>query len=152
LNVIYAVNVFPLSTIGSTIFFLIKNFTEPLASVMVRTEAIYPVSTHLTVVAASSDSRRKYSTGSAAASNFQTVYGLVQCTPDLSETDYNRCLDGCISEISSCCQGRMGARVLRPSCNIRFESAMFYNQTPKLDPDVTPPSPSPPSSVGTCHC
>jgi len=90
-------------TIGSTIFFLIKNFAEPLASVMVRTEAIYPVSTHLTVVAASGDSRRKYSTGSAAASNFQTVYGLVQCTPDLSETDCNRCLDGCISEISSCC-------------------------------------------------
>jgi len=29
--------------IGSTIFFLIKNFAEPLASVMVRTEAIYPI-------------------------------------------------------------------------------------------------------------
>ena len=33
-------------TIGSTIFFLIKNFAEPLTSVMVRTEAIYPVTTH----------------------------------------------------------------------------------------------------------
>jgi len=32
--------------IGSIIFFLIKNFARPLASVMVRTEAIYPVSTH----------------------------------------------------------------------------------------------------------
>ncbi|QCE06185.1 hypothetical protein DEO72_LG9g1196 [Vigna unguiculata] len=43
----------------------------------------------------------------------------------------------------------MGARVLRPSCNIRFESAMFYDQTPELDPDVTPPSLSPPSSAGS---
>ncbi|XP_027937066.1 putative receptor-like protein kinase At4g00960 [Vigna unguiculata] len=114
-------------------------------------QALSNLMRNLTVVAASGDSRRKYSTGSAAASNFQTVYGLVQCTPDLSETDCNRCLDGCISEIPSCCQGRMGARVLRPSCNIRFESAMFYDQTPELDPDVTPPSPSPPSSAGSSN-
>jgi len=106
----------------------------------------------LTVVAASGDSRQKYAADSASASNFQTVYGLVQCTPDLSETDCNRCLDGAISEIPSCCGNKMGGRVLRPSCNIRFESAIFYDQTPKLDPDVAPPSPSPPSSKGTCHC
>nr|AAD21872.1 receptor-like protein kinase homolog RK20-1 [Phaseolus vulgaris] len=102
-----------------------------------------------TVVAASGDSRLKYAADSAIAANFQTVYGLVQCTPDLSETDCNRCLDGAISEIPSCCGNKMGGRVLRPSCNIRFESAIFYDSNAKLDPDVTPPSPPPSSFTNT---
>ncbi|KAK7357553.1 hypothetical protein VNO80_16842 [Phaseolus coccineus] len=109
-------------------------------------QALSNLMRNLTVVAASGDSRLKYAEDSAIATNFKTVYGLVQCTPDLYETDCNRCLDGAILEIPSCCGNKMGGRVLRPSCNIRFESAIFYDQTPKLDPDVTPPSPSPPSS------
>ncbi|KOM36164.1 hypothetical protein LR48_Vigan02g231400 [Vigna angularis] len=112
-------------------------------------QAVSNLMGNLTVVAASGDSRRKYATGRAIASNFKTVYvyGLVQCTPDLSELDCSSCLEWAISEIPSCCVKAIGSIIVRPSCNIRFKTDMFYDQTPKLDPDVTAPSPSPLSSL-----
>ncbi|XP_027937060.1 putative receptor-like protein kinase At4g00960 [Vigna unguiculata] len=122
-----------------------NNVTEPDKF----NQALSNLMKNLTIVAASGDSRRKYATDSVVASNFQTIYGLVQCTPDLSETDCNRCLDGAIYEISPCCANKKGVRVVRPSCNIRFETYSFYDPTPKLDPDVKPPSASPPSSFNS---
>ncbi|XP_028221461.1 cysteine-rich repeat secretory protein 38-like [Glycine soja] len=78
----------------------------------------------LTERAASGDSRRKYAEGSSSAPNFQTIHGLVQCTPDLSQQDCKQCLDRvAISQIPSCCNGKiMGGKVLTPSCNARFET------------------------------
>ncbi|WVY96926.1 hypothetical protein V8G54_029077 [Vigna mungo] len=112
-------------------------------------QAVSNLMRNLTVVAASGDSRRKYATGRAIASNFTTVYvyGLVQCTPDLSEKDCSLCLESAISEIPSCCVNTIESILVRPSCNIRFRNDIFYDQTPKLDPDVTAPSPSPPSPL-----
>ncbi|ESW15156.1 hypothetical protein PHAVU_007G049100 [Phaseolus vulgaris] len=93
--------------------------------------------------AASGDSRRKYATAeNATGLNFQTIYGLVQCTPDLSQQECTQCLDGVISEIPTCCNGKVGGRVLRPSCNIRFETYSFYGATTTLDPDPEAPPPS----------
>ncbi|KAK2405025.1 putative receptor protein kinase [Trifolium repens] len=91
--------------------------------------------------ASSDDFRVKYATGNETDVNlnFQTVYGLVQCTPDLSLQDCNSCLDAAISEIPSCCNNKGGGRVLKPSCNIRFESSLFYNPTPVVDTDETSP-------------
>lgn len=69
-------------------------------------------------------SYRKYATDNATATNFQTLYGMVQCTPDLSQQDCKQCLDRvAISQIPSCCNGKiMGGKVLTPSCNTRFET------------------------------
>ncbi|KHN01545.1 Cysteine-rich receptor-like protein kinase 29 [Glycine soja] len=89
-------------------------------------------------VAASGDSRRKYATDNVTTGNFETIYGLVQCTPDLSETQCNDCLDGTI-----CCNDKVGALVVRPSCNIRYEVYRFYEQTTVLDPEIPPSSPAP---------
>ena len=93
-------------------------------------------------IAASSDSRLKFATDSAPDVNliFQTIYGLVQCTPDLSQQDCNNCLEGAISEIPSCCNNKIGGRVVKPSCNIRYETYRFYDPTPVIDPDETSPS------------
>jgi len=94
-------------------------------------------------VAASGDSRRKYAAGeSEKALNFQTIYGAVQCTPDLSQQECYQCLDGAIEDIPKCCGGKVGGRVLRPSCNIRFETFSFYGTTTTLDPDPEAPAPS----------
>jgi hypothetical protein len=73
--------------------------------------------------ASSNDSRVKYATGNETdvSLNFQTIYGLVQCTPDLSFQDCTRCLDDAIYEITTCCNNKMGGRVVKPSCKIRFE-------------------------------
>eukprot|EP00256_Glycine_max_P052518 XP_014618872.1 putative receptor-like protein kinase At4g00960 [Glycine max] len=99
----------------------------------------------LTGIAASGDSRRKYAAASATATNIQAIYGLVQCTPDLSQPECKHCLIGAISEIPRCCNGKIGGRVIRPSCNVRFELGPFYGQTTTIDPvpEVSPPPPPP---------
>jgi hypothetical protein len=91
--------------------------------------------------ASSNDSRVKYARDNEADGNliFETIYGLVQCTPDLSLQDCNRCLDTAISEIPSCCNYKIGGRVFKPSCNIRFESYLFYDPPLVVDTDETSP-------------
>ncbi|KEH43957.1 cysteine-rich receptor-kinase-like protein [Medicago truncatula] len=90
-------------------------------------------------IAASSDSRRKFATANATL-NFETTYGLVQCTPDLSQQDCNDCLERAISEIPIYFNNKVGGIVLKPSCNIRHEIYSFYDPTPVIDPGETSPS------------
>ncbi|KAJ0046122.1 hypothetical protein Pint_06602 [Pistacia integerrima] len=83
---------------------------------------------------------------------FSRLYGLVQCTPDIFSSDCNICLTACVGEIPTCCNGKKGGRVYKPSCNIRFESYPFYTEAsqPPLSPptNATPP-PSPPLPPAT---
>ncbi|KAJ9170535.1 hypothetical protein P3X46_018636 [Hevea brasiliensis] len=55
------------------------------------------------------------------------VYGLAQCTRDLSSVDCNKCLDGAIDELPSCCDGKQGGRVVGGSCTIMYEIYPFVN-------------------------
>lgn len=98
-------------------------------------------------------SYRKYATDNATATNFQTLYGMVQCTPDLSQQDCFDCLDRAISQIPNCCNGKIGGRVLTPSCSIRYENYSFYEPTPMLCPPSTlnTSSTNSTSSQGTLH-
>ncbi|XP_010267802.1 PREDICTED: putative receptor-like protein kinase At4g00960 isoform X1 [Nelumbo nucifera] len=57
---------------------------------------------------------------------FEKIYGLVQCTPDISQNDCHRCLTAAVSHLFDCCKVKLGARVLQPSCSIRHEDHMFY--------------------------
>jgi hypothetical protein len=92
-------------------------------------------------------SLRKFATGNAKAPNFQTLYALVQCTPDLSALGCDSCLT-IIQSIPDCCDGKQGGRIISPSCNIRFEVYQFYTSTAAASPPsslvaplVSPPSP-----------
>ncbi|XP_042044558.1 uncharacterized protein LOC121790392 [Salvia splendens] len=60
-------------------------------------------------------------------SDFATIYGLVQCTPDFSSEDCRRCL----TEIAEILRNytSIGFRVLGPDCVIRYEVVDFYNET-----------------------
>ncbi|TKY46232.1 Cysteine-rich receptor protein kinase 25 [Spatholobus suberectus] len=69
---------------------------------------------------------KKYATRQTSVLQSQTLYSLAQCTPDLSPRDCRTCLSEAIGELSSCCKGRIGGRVLYPSCNIRYELYPFY--------------------------
>ncbi|XP_023903217.2 cysteine-rich receptor-like protein kinase 44 [Quercus suber] len=107
------------------------------------------------VQAAAGGSLRKFAAGNATAPNNQTLYSVVQCTPDLSDRDCSDCLAGAMEEIPNCCDGRQGGRVIRPSCNFRFEVSLFYDATadnassPSLSPPPPPvPSVSPPAAIG----
>ncbi|GMI77541.1 cysteine-rich RLK (RECEPTOR-like protein kinase) 10 [Hibiscus trionum] len=69
---------------------------------------------------------KKFATGEVFISALQKLYALAQCTPDLSVTDCDRCLESAIGYLPT---GRLGGRFLNPSCNIRFEFYPFYNLT-----------------------
>ncbi|CAL5410940.1 unnamed protein product [Camellia sinensis] len=106
--------------------------------------------------ASNGGSGKKFATKEANFSSLQKLYGLAQCTPDLTLLDCNKCLRDGISNFPSCCDGNLGARVLFPSCNVRYESYPFYNVTatapppppPALPPPVLPSSPGPSASRG----
>ncbi|KAF7840691.1 Cysteine-rich receptor-like protein kinase 25 [Senna tora] len=89
---------------------------------------------------------KNFGTKEANISGFESLYSLAQCTPDLSSEDCDRCLRILIGDITWCCLGKQGGRVLYPSCNIRYELYPFYNAQPQ-PPDVVVEPPSPSSSV-----
>ncbi|KAM4114001.1 hypothetical protein ACJW30_04G037600 [Castanea mollissima] len=99
------------------------------------------------VQAAAGGSLRKFAAGNATAPNNQTLYSVVQCTPDLSVQDCSDCLAGAMGEIPNCCDGKQGGRVIKPSCNFRFEVSLFYDPTADntSSPSLSPPPPSGPS-------
>ncbi|XP_059450910.1 cysteine-rich repeat secretory protein 38-like [Corylus avellana] len=70
----------------------------------------------------------------AAGNGIPSLYALAQCISDLSEQECNDCLLGAFESIPQCCDGKEGGRVVRPSCNIRFEVYPFYNLTTASSP------------------
>ncbi|KAF8392005.1 hypothetical protein HHK36_022345 [Tetracentron sinense] len=94
--------------------------------------------------ASSGSSSTKFAIGEADVMNFQKQYGLAQCTPDISESDCNRCLEEAVGYIPECCSGRKGARILKGSCNLRYELYRFYEYTAAAPPPSPVNSPLPP--------
>ncbi|CAO2842644.1 unnamed protein product [Amaranthus hypochondriacus] len=94
--------------------------------------------------AASGDSELKFATGSSDYGDFKKIYGMMQCSPDLSFRDCFNCLGDYMIKLSGCCNKRLGARILGPSCKIRYEDHLFYNNE-----SYSPPPSPPPSGKGT---
>ncbi|OAY58168.1 putative receptor-like protein kinase At4g00960 [Manihot esculenta] len=88
--------------------------------------------------AAAGDSRYKFDYNQTLDPNFQTIYALVQCTPDLTESECRDCLHFASGLIPECCEFNTGGRVINPSCNFRYETDRFYS------PENMPSAPSPP--------
>ncbi|GMP72862.1 hypothetical protein CsSME_00030756 [Camellia sinensis var. sinensis] len=88
---------------------------------------------------------KKFATKSANVTTVDELYGLVQCTPDISSKDCNTCLSDAISNLPICCEGKQGGRYLFPSCNVRCELYLFYNNATAMPPPpvLLPPPPSP---------
>ncbi|KAF8030043.1 hypothetical protein BT93_E2462 [Corymbia citriodora subsp. variegata] len=92
--------------------------------------------------AAGSGPLRKYATGSRSA-GFDTIYAMTQCTPDLTEQQCSDCLVTIIARLTDCCAGKMGVRIMAPSCQFRYETNdQFFN--PVGDPLQPSPAPPPP--------
>jgi hypothetical protein len=90
---------------------------------------------------------KKFATKEANFSGSQTLYTLEQCTPDISSSDCSRCIQEAIALLSRCCSGNPGARILFPSCRIRYEIYSFYRTlnamtVPTPMPSILPPPPS----------
>ncbi|XP_074567936.1 cysteine-rich receptor-like protein kinase 15 [Curcuma longa] len=89
------------------------------------------------------DSPRLFAVGSANLSSFDRLFGLVQCTRDLSPDDCYRCLRGTVQFIPRCCSSKDGGQVHFRSCSLRFELYPFYSLS-----SVGAPPPSPSSNAG----
>lgn len=109
----------------------LSSFNESLTALLIN----------VSVKAASSS--RKFATEKANFTVFQTIYSLVQCTPDLTNQDCESCLRQAISWLPDCCDRSIGGRVIAPSCSFRFEIYPFYNET------IIAAAPSPPPSMVT---
>ncbi|XP_020092881.1 cysteine-rich receptor-like protein kinase 6 [Ananas comosus] len=94
------------------------------------------VSTLMNAVAdrAANDTQRRFATGEVTnfTEAFPTIYGLAQCTPDLSASDCRQCLGGLIGEMPQYFAGRQGGRILGVRCNLRYEVYSFYDGAPSL--------------------
>ena len=71
-----------------------------------------------------------------------TIYGLMQCSPDLSESDCSNCLVGSQSYFQDCCSENAGVRILAPSCNLRIEREQFYGSPLVESPPLLSPVPA----------
>ncbi|KAH1048152.1 hypothetical protein J1N35_038936 [Gossypium stocksii] len=49
---------------------------------------------------------KMYAAGEMELYGSKKLYGLTQCTRDLSSTECKKCLDGIIGELPSCCDGK----------------------------------------------
>ncbi|XP_042506330.1 putative receptor-like protein kinase At4g00960 isoform X2 [Macadamia integrifolia] len=87
-----------------------------------------------------------FAIGDEKFSLFQNLYGLVQCTPDLSGTDCDKCLRGAVSAIQNRFYATLEVALYRPSCVVRRSSIPFYPLkagTPAAAPPPPPPPPPP---------
>ncbi|KAG2255843.1 hypothetical protein Bca52824_075137 [Brassica carinata] len=80
-------------------------------------------------------SSRKFDARKANWTASQTLYGLVQCTPDLSREDCLSCLQQSINQLSI---DRTGERFVVPSCSARYELYLFYNESATIKPSPPP--------------
>ncbi|KAF3591955.1 hypothetical protein DY000_02027132 [Brassica cretica] len=97
--------------------------------------------------ATSSSSELKYYAAEAVPwTTLQNIYALMQCNPLISLGECNICLRQCVSDYVSCCHGKQGGIVYRPSCAFRSEIYPFFqafNLTLAQPPTSLSPSAGP---------
>ncbi|KAK2644360.1 hypothetical protein Ddye_019555 [Dipteronia dyeriana] len=79
--------------------------------------------------ASMSYSEPKFATGEANLTFFQKIYALMQCTPNLTQSDCDTCLRHNVANYQSCCYGKQGGGFQGPSCMFRWDLYPFYNAT-----------------------
>ncbi|KAJ4703236.1 Receptor-like protein kinase [Melia azedarach] len=84
--------------------------------------------------------RPKFATEAEDLTNLQQIYALMQCTPDISQSDCEVCLRQSVALYLTCCHGKEGGYVLIPNCNFRWGLHSFYNETVCQFPALPPGS------------
>ncbi|XP_031390375.1 cysteine-rich receptor-like protein kinase 10 isoform X1 [Punica granatum] len=83
--------------------------------------------TNISGEAAFDPSLQMFATGVVNFTASRAIYGLVQCTRDISASDCNSCLRQALGDLRTCCYTREGGMILSRNCNVRFEHYQFYN-------------------------
>ncbi|MFS8030946.1 putative Gnk2-like domain-containing protein [Helianthus anomalus] len=95
--------------------------------------------------AAAGDSLLKFATGNTTGSDFGNIYGLVQCTPDLSEMQCTDCVEKAHNEyVTSGYRGKIGGTVFKPMCRYSYDVQRFFNGSTMVIPAPPPPQVTPP--------
>ncbi|CAI9107318.1 OLC1v1006644C1 [Oldenlandia corymbosa var. corymbosa] len=69
---------------------------------------------------------RGFGRGKIGWSKSEDIYGLVQCTRDLSQASCTQCLDTAVGNLRNFCEDKKGCRVLYNSCILRYELYSFF--------------------------
>ncbi|KAI5354872.1 PREDICTED: cysteine-rich [Prunus dulcis] len=93
----------------------------------------------------------KFAVGNANVSiyskNISTIYGLAQCSPDLSELGCNNCLDEALEKIQMYCYGSGFGSYVNPSCDLYYQvDYLFFDPAAQTVPVALPPLISPPTA------
>ncbi|MFS7944295.1 putative Gnk2-like domain-containing protein [Helianthus anomalus] len=106
--------------------------------------------------AVAGDSLLKFAAGNTTGPDFVTIYGLVQCTPDLSEMQCTDCLENAYSYYAMVFNrsGKIGGTVFQPMCRYSYGLSRFFNEgisSPRVSSSspALPPVSSSPSLPGT---
>ncbi|KAL7111225.1 hypothetical protein ACP275_05G075000 [Erythranthe tilingii] len=101
--------------------------------------------------AASGGNLMKVAAGNRTVSDFQTIFALLQCTPDISSEECDACLVTAGRQISKCCDSGGSVKILTINCNLRYEIGPFYNisRIQEVRAIISPPPPRPPPPVPT---
>lgn len=89
--------------------------------------------------AAYGGSLKKFAAANRTGPDSLTIYGLMQCTPDLASEDCRDCLIQVTQVIPRCCNGKPRFGIFTPSCILQYETYSFYNDTPQPAPASAPP-------------
>ncbi|XP_058198492.1 G-type lectin S-receptor-like serine/threonine-protein kinase At4g27290 [Rhododendron vialii] len=113
-------------------FYNTANVTEPgkFAEILEKMFA------NLTSFATSIHSKRMYATNEANVGNLTKLYGMVQCTNDLSTVLCRNCLDAIIEYLVRVCSvGKQGGRLIAPSCIVQYELYPLLEDPPASETD-----------------
>ncbi|XP_027360883.1 putative receptor-like protein kinase At4g00960 [Abrus precatorius] len=92
-------------------------------------QSLFGLLNELATEAANSPSAKKFATGEVELTRSQTVYGLGQCTADITNYQCETCLRNAIGTLPACCSSRQGASALLASCFVRYQLYPFYSMT-----------------------
>ncbi|CAM0144794.1 unnamed protein product [Urochloa decumbens] len=120
--------------------------TQSVSSPLRAFEAAVAALLNATADYAAANSSRRFATGEEGFdSSNPTIYGLTQCTPDMSPADCRSCLASIIA-MAPRFKGSQGGRVIGMRCNFRYEVYSFFSGEPSLRlqaPSTPAPAPSP---------
>ncbi|PRQ48799.1 putative protein kinase RLK-Pelle-DLSV family [Rosa chinensis] len=130
----------------SPLFYIVSPRNVASSEVEGFFEELWKLIQRLSSEATAGGSLRKFAVNNTTTSDLKTIFAQAQCTPDLSKQDCTDCLVGAYEDITTYSYGKDRARILKPSCNIRYEPASFLDPAnvaplPSLPP-ISPPSPS----------
>ncbi|KAG2688174.1 hypothetical protein I3760_09G082700 [Carya illinoinensis] len=100
-----------------------KNVSNPVHFVRVLTYLME----NITNKTAFDPSTRMFATGEIKFSRKKTIYGLVQCTRDMTQQDCYSCLHSALQDLQACCSSCEGGFIVSSNCDVRFQLYRFYN-------------------------